>query len=62
MNETSEAPRTGDEAPSDDRKNDTRSSLDRLAEFARRILKVPKSEVSDDDGQPAERRRPRTAS
>ena len=37
--------RTRDVDPSDERTADGRSSLGRLAEFTRRILKVPKSDV-----------------
>lgn len=47
MTEKKEMPptREGGQSESDDREKANRSSLDRLAEFTRRILRVRKSEV-----------------
>ena len=52
MSENSEASRTNsDEAPSDEKPttNDGRSSLERLAAFTKRILRVPKEAMTDDN-------------
>ena len=45
VKEKKEQNRTKDADRSDERKTDNRSSLDRLTDFARRILSVPKSEI-----------------
>lgn len=45
MSENNEAPRTSDAAQSDERTTDSRSSLDRLATFTMRILRVPKTAI-----------------
>ncbi len=44
MSETNKTNPSFGAAPSDERKDD-RSSLDRLADFTRQILKVPKQDV-----------------
>ena len=42
---------TAEEAQEEDRpKDDERSSLDRLADFAKRVLAVPKSEIGKTNG------------
>jgi hypothetical protein len=54
VSENNEANRTNNnEAPSDEKPttNDDRSSLERLAAFTKRILRVPKSELAEDDGR-----------
>jgi hypothetical protein len=58
MSENSEANRTrSDEAQSDPgpTANDNLSSLDRLAEFTRRILRVSKDELREDHPSPPAR-------
>lgn len=48
MNEKKPAPRTSDADPGDEQTtNDNRSSLERLAEFTRRILGVQKEHIID---------------
>lgn len=42
LKETKRPNRTSDEDQSDKRENDGRSSLDRLADLTRQILRVPK--------------------